>query len=595
MTDLPLARKAAYVLFCSGLVILTGCNKQPDTSSTAPAPASSTAQQAAPYTPPTADQLYQMVAPIALFPDNLVAQVLAGSTYPDQITAANNWLAQNPNLKGASLQTAIASEPWDPSVKGLTAFPSVLDQMAQNTQWTTALGEAYVNDPTDVMNAIQVMRQRAAQHGNLQSSAQQRVVTQPVAAANTTTYVDNGESGEPPVYSGPSVVQAPDQAIEIMPAQEDTVYVPSYNPQTVYGEEVPVYPDYTYVQPGYSTGDLVAVGAVTFGVGILVGSLFDHHHDRYNNPPPAWGWNNWGMRWGGGGGGGNGGGGWQRPTVVYNNSTYVSRSTTVVNRYTTNNYNNRTVNNVNSNNFNSNNRTFNNSAPNAAAQNRNFSNAAVSHVVAGAPQAMMNRPAAQAAPMTMPHFGTPVRGAQPVRNEPSTAMQAYHAAAQPVSRSDIPSRAALQPHAAPGPQAHTPQAYAPQVHNSTLTRTTPQASPSMVTQPRLPPQMREQPAPRPAQPAVTHQPAPQVFNRPQPERAAPAPAPRPEPQAAPRSEFSRPQQQPAPRPAPAPRREPSRAPPPQAAPAEHNNARPAPPPQHAPSKPVKKDDNENGH
>ena len=569
MTDLPLARKAAYVLFCSSLVILTGCNKQPDASSTAPASASSTAPQAAPYTPPTADQLYQMVAPIALFPDNLVAQVLAGATYPDQITAANNWLAQNPNLKGAAVQTAIVSEPWDPSVKGLTAFPSVLDQMAQNIQWTTALGEAYVNDPTDVMNAIQVMRQRAAQHGNLQSSAQQRVVTQPVAAADT-TYVDNGDNGEPPVYSGPSVVPAPDQAIEILPAQEDTVYVPSYNPQTVYGEEIPAYPDYTYVQPGYSTGDIVAVGAVTFGVAILVGSLFNHHHDHYNNPPPAWGWNNWGMRWGGGRGGNGGGGGWQRPTVVYNNSTYVSRSTTVVNHYTTNNYNNRTVNNVNSNN-----RTFNNNVPNTAAQNRNFNNAAANHVVTNAPQAMMNRPAAQGAPMTVPHFGTPVRGAQPTRNEPATAMQAYHAAAQSTSRSDIPSRAALQPHVAQGPQAHTPQVYSPQVHNSTLMRTTPQASPSMVTQPRPQPQMRVQQAPHSTQPAVTHQPTPQVFNRPQPERVAPAP---------------RAQPQTAPRPAPAPRPEPTRAPP-----AEHNNARPAPPPQHAPSKPVKKDDNQNGH
>jgi len=337
-------RNATGALFCASAVALVGCNNsQPPASGTpansataaapassAPAPAGSAAQAASPYTPPTADQLYQLVAPIALFPDNLVAQVLAGSTYPDQITAADNYLAQNPNLKGAAVQTAIAPQTWDPSVKGLTAFPSVLDQMGQNIQWTTSLGEAYVNDPTDVMNAIQVMRQRAAKQGNLRDSAQQRVVTQPVTAADTTAYTDNGDNGQPPVYSGPSVVQEPDQAIQIMPADPNSVYVPSYNPQVVYGEEVPTYPGYTYVQPaGYSTGDLIVVGAVSFGAAILVGNLFNHR-DHYNNPP-AWGWNNWGMHWGGGGRYGNGnGGGWQRPAVVYNNTTYVSRSTTVV-------------------------------------------------------------------------------------------------------------------------------------------------------------------------------------------------------------------------------------------------------------------------
>src|SRR5471032_1384895 len=142
---------------CVALLSLTACDKKPDAAAPAAPP------QAAPaYVPPSADQLYQLVGPIALFPDKLVAQVLAASSYPDQVTAADNWLAQNSNLKGRPLQDAANQQPWDVSVKGLTQFPGVLDQMAHNIPWTSALGDAYVNDPTDVMNAIQVMRQRAA-------------------------------------------------------------------------------------------------------------------------------------------------------------------------------------------------------------------------------------------------------------------------------------------------------------------------------------------------------------------------------------------------------------------------------------------------
>ncbi len=253
-----------YTLLCAGFVVLAGCNQSPapaagpagtstaPSAASAPAPAQSTAAQAAPYTPLTADQLYQLVAPIALFPDNLVAQVLAGSTFPDQITAADNFLTQNPGLKGAPLLAQVNTQPWDASVKSLTTFPSVLDQMAKNPQWTAALGDAYVNDPTDVMNAIQVMRQRASQKGNLRSTAQQVVQTQPVAADNI-TYADDGQE---PAYDGPSVVEAPPQYIEIAPAQQDTVYVPSYDPQTVYGGDVPIYPSYSYQPQGYSTGEI---------------------------------------------------------------------------------------------------------------------------------------------------------------------------------------------------------------------------------------------------------------------------------------------------------------------------------------------------
>ena len=348
---------ALNAALCASAAALIGCSQQPSSTtspptaaSTSPAPAS-TVGQTQPYTPPTAEQLYQLVAPIALFPDKLVAQVLAGSTYPNEVTAADAYLAQNTNLQGSALQDQVDQQSWDPGVKGLTAFPKVLDQMAQNIPWTTSLGEAYVNDPTDVMNAIQVMRQRASQHGSLRNSAQLQVVEQPVAQSDSDTEVANDY---PPAYAGPDMVPAPQREIEILPANPDTVYVPEYDPQTVYGEELSPYPGYRYEPQGYSAGQMVATGAIAFGVGIVVASLFEHSHQRER---PSYGWNSWGMNWGGHRGGGGDGGdggdrgytGWQRPAVVHNNTTYVSNSTTIVNRYVTNNVSNRVYDNNTSN------------------------------------------------------------------------------------------------------------------------------------------------------------------------------------------------------------------------------------------------------
>ena len=523
----PLARNAMYTLLCAGFVVLAGCNQSPapaagpagtstaPSAASAPAPAQSTAAQAAPYTPPTADQLYQLVAPIALFPDKLVAQVLAGSTFPNQITAADNFLTQNPSLKGAPLQAQVNPQPWDASVKALTTFPSVLDQMARNPQWTSALGEAYVNDPTDVMNAIQVMRQCASQKGNLRSTAQQIVQTQSAAAADNTTYADDGQE---PAYDGPSVVEAPAQYIEIAPAQQDTVYVPSYDPQTVYGGDVPVYPSYSYQPQGYSTGEIVTAGAITFGAGILIGSLLEgHHHDGggYNNqPPPGGGWNSWGMNWGGRGAGG----GRQRPAVIHNNSTYVSNSTTVVNRYTTNNVNNSrsTINNVNN---------VNNSR-NQVVQNRNVSNQTVNNLPR--PAANENPAAAPHTAMSMPHFGnTPQQGA-----------------------------------AAPGgrPLSHVPNTLARPVegapHAGTLPTHAPVSAPNREVRPapvaRSPQPQHEaaRPMPQHANPVAQHEAAPRLAPRPVPApHVAPAPRQVPPPrEAAPPRQPAAPRQVPAPRP-----------------------------------------------
>jgi len=156
------------------------------------------AEQQAPattYAVPTADQLYQLVAPIALFPDNLIAQVLAASTYPDEVTAASTWLRQNSGLKDGQMTEAVDQQDWDASVKGLTQFPDVLNQMASNLSWTSALGDAYFNVPQDVMNAVQVMRQRADRAGNLKSNQQQTVSVQNQAPGTAPPPVSPGAPG----------------------------------------------------------------------------------------------------------------------------------------------------------------------------------------------------------------------------------------------------------------------------------------------------------------------------------------------------------------------------------------------------------------
>src|SRR5580704_4585082 len=131
--------------------------------------------QAAQQTP---EQLQQLVAPIALYPDALVAQILTASTYPAEVVEADRWMQQHSDLKGDDLGNAVNDQSWDPSVKALTQFPSVLTNMDKNIAWTSSLGDAYVNQQSDVMTAVQVMRQRAQQAGNLESDQQEQVTTQ---------------------------------------------------------------------------------------------------------------------------------------------------------------------------------------------------------------------------------------------------------------------------------------------------------------------------------------------------------------------------------------------------------------------------------
>src|SRR5213595_1315410 len=198
------------------------------------------------------DQLNSLVAPIALYSDPLLAKTLAASTYPLEVIQLQQWMAKNPDLKDKALADAVSKQPWDPSIQGLVAYPDVVTRMADNIQWTTDLGNAFLAQQSDVMDAVQRMRAKAQGTGNLKTSAQQVVQTETVASGK--------------------------QVIEIQQANPDVVYVPSYDPQVVYGAAPPAYPYYPYTYPGYVPGT-----ALAWGAGIALGAA-------------AWG--AWGGSWG---------------------------------------------------------------------------------------------------------------------------------------------------------------------------------------------------------------------------------------------------------------------------------------------------------
>jgi len=237
----------------------------------------------------TQQQLEQLVSPIALYPDLLVAQILAASTYPTQIVEADRWLHDNQNLKGTQLTDAASQQPWDPSVKSLTQYAPVLDNMSKNLSWTSALGQAYYNQPADVMSAIQTLRHMAQKAGSLKTTPQQKVVVENAAGGTSAapTTITEGTSG--------------DTTIIIEPAQPQIVYVPEYNPTTAYGQPVPP-------PPGYSSQDLLMTGLLAFGVGMLVGDMIGSSS------------NSWGCNWHGG-------------NVVYNHNVYISNSNAIPSRW----------------------------------------------------------------------------------------------------------------------------------------------------------------------------------------------------------------------------------------------------------------------
>ncbi|WP_369944344.1 DUF3300 domain-containing protein [Xanthomonas medicagonis] len=600
LRSLPPARLALFTAL--SVVALGACQRQdaPAPAAQADAPAPAAAPAPAPYVPPTADQLYQLVAPIALFPDKLLAQTLAASVYPDQVVSAQDWLRNNRSLSASNRLQAAAAQPWDPSVKALTAFPDVVDQLAGNGNWTRALGDAYAHDPNQVLDAVQVMRQRAQAQGHLRSTPQQRVqVLQRTVVEPAPAYAD--------------AVPPPTRTIVIEPAQPDVVYVPRYDPDVVYGAPVNVYREYRYrpPRPYYDSGDLVTAGIISFGVGVLVGDALDHHHHGvfgWLEPAPPWhrwGWNNWGVNWN------------APPSapnyVVYRNSVYAPRTTIINNHYDNRSY----VHN-----------DYRGAPPPAApmggpgdqqafaATHAPGAAMAAAAMGARAPAAAFGpaRTAPHAMPQTMPHFtsqmlqaGRPVAAmAPPAQRPPSPGMPAAMAAArdprlppgvahaaapqrtlamaQPNAPRTAPSMPVPQFHGRPVPQSltPTPMPRAAVANHGTMPAPRFGEPPRHGADPGMQPaaggardgfarEMPRTPPPRQAMPAGA--PRTQAWHAPAPERVARAPempreamrAPMPEPRQEQRvARFVPPPHMAAPRPA-EPRPAPSRP-----APAHHD-------------------------
>src|SRR6266576_202772 len=201
------------------------------------------------------DQLDSRVAPIALYPDPMLAQTLVASTYPLELIQLQQWLAKNPGLKDKALADAVAKQPWDPSIQALAGLPEVVKRLADDIQWTTDLGNAFLAQQSDVMDAVQRMRKKAQDTGNLKSTEQRKVETKVIESKSV---------------------------IVVEQADPQVVYVPSYDPVVVYGPPVYPYPPIYYPPAGY-----YAVGmAITFGVGVMMGAFWGG----------GWGW---GCGWGG--------------------------------------------------------------------------------------------------------------------------------------------------------------------------------------------------------------------------------------------------------------------------------------------------------
>ena len=227
-----------------------------DTLASMPSPRSAQAaspQDQAAKIPPA--QLDSLVAPIALYPDPMLAQTLAASTYPLEVIQLQQWLVKNPALKDKALADAVMKQPWDPSVQALAALPEVVKRLADDIQWTTDLGNAFLAQQSDVMDAVQRMRKKAQDTGNLKSTEQQKVETKVIESKSV---------------------------IVVEQANPQVVYVPSYDPVVVYGPPIYPYPPIYYPPAGYYAAGI----AISFGVGMMMGAAWGG----------GWGW---GCGWGG--------------------------------------------------------------------------------------------------------------------------------------------------------------------------------------------------------------------------------------------------------------------------------------------------------
>ena len=216
------------------------------------APTSSPQSQAPKISP---EQLDSLVAPIALYPDPLLAQTLAASTYPLEIIQLQQWLEKNKNLKDKALADAVAKQPWDASVQALAGLPDVVKRLADDIQWTTDLGNAFLAQQSEVMDAVQRMRKKAQDKGSLKSTEQQKVETKVIESKSV---------------------------IVVEQANPQVVYVPSYDPVVVYGPPIYPYPPIYYPPAGYYAAGM----AISFGVGVMMGAFWSG----------GWGW---GCGWGG--------------------------------------------------------------------------------------------------------------------------------------------------------------------------------------------------------------------------------------------------------------------------------------------------------
>ena len=261
-----------YITIMCAVVLVPGsggllnCSAQQPTApaaqeaSNSPAPPAATpaAQEQQESATIPAEQLEMLVAPIALYPDPLLSQTLVAATYPLELVQLQQWLDKNKGLKDKTLADAVAKQPWDASIQAMAALPDVVKRLVDDIQWTTDLGNAFLAQQADVMDAIQRMRKKAQDKGTLQSSSQQRVETEVVESKTV---------------------------IVIEQADPQVVYVPSYNPTVVYGNPYPYYPYPPIYYP--PVGAYAATAAISFGVGMAIGA--------------AWGGGGWG--WGCGWGG----------------------------------------------------------------------------------------------------------------------------------------------------------------------------------------------------------------------------------------------------------------------------------------------------
>src|SRR5579864_812794 len=243
--------------------LTTGCKSSQDANQ-APSQVAPQSGQAQPQA--ASLSLDDLVAPIALYPDQLLAQILTASTTPQEVLDGGNWIIQNQNLRGDGLIDAAKTAGFSPSMQYLMNFPQVVDNMCQEMEWTTQLGQAFQSDQKGVMEAVQRKRGQAQQAGNLVSSPQMTVATK----------TDNGQ-----------------RYVEITPADPKVVYVPQYNPVTIYNTQAAPAPAPTTTtvvtqSSGVSTGTAVGVGLLSFGVGMAIGAAISSNNRYY--PYPAWGY-----------------------------------------------------------------------------------------------------------------------------------------------------------------------------------------------------------------------------------------------------------------------------------------------------------------